>query len=196
MIRLLISGLSTGLAICILFASPVAVALSPSEPEDPDPPKVLDQLSGVWRLDWSQSESFGPAMKALEVPWLVRQMAGVIPVQITIEVAPLDCEICSPSLHIRSKNPIKNTSRVVMLDGIARPFTDVLGNDSMDLFSWHPEFGMEMVRERVLGSGKSAKIRERRTVTEDLSTMISTMTVWVEGEERASVRRILSKVDP
>ncbi len=193
--RLLISRLSVGLAICILLISPVAVALSPSGQDEPDQPEALDRLNGRWKLDWNQSDSLGPAMKALEVPWLVRQMAGVIAIQIAIEVAPDDCETCSPSLRIRSKNPIKNTSRVVTLDGVARPFTDVMGNDSMDLFSWHPQFGMQMVRERVLNSGKSAKILERRTVTDDLSTMISTMTVWVEGEERASVRRILSKVD-
>ena len=150
----------------------------------------------VWRLDWSQSDSFGHAMKALEVPWLVRQMAGIVPVQITIEVAPTECVICDPRLHIHSKNPIKDTSRTVQLDGVARPFTDVMGNESMDQFSWDPEQGMEMVRERVLDSGKAAKIQERRTVTEDLSMMVSTMTVWVEGEERAFVRRILVKVDP
>ena len=142
----------------------------------------LERLSGKWKLDWDQSESFKPAMKALEVPWLIRQMAGIISVQVTIAVAPSECEACRPSLQISSENPVKNTSRIVRLDGVSRPFTDALGNDSMDLFTWDPEDGMEMVRERVLGSGKSARIRERRTVTDDLSKMVSTMTVWVEAK--------------
>jgi hypothetical protein len=169
--------------------------MTPSDSERLEQPKTIDRLTGVWKLDWRQSDSFGPAMKALEVPWLVRQMAGIVTVRIIIEMAPSECGVCNPSLLMRSENPIRDTSRVVVLDGVARPFTDVMGNDSMDLFFWDPENGMVMVRHRVLDSGKSAKIRERRTVTDDLSTMISTMTVWVEGEERASVRRVLVKVD-
>ena len=94
-------------------------------------------------------------------------------------------------LPIQSENPIKNTQRVVVLDGVARPFTDPIGNQSMDQFTWHAERGMEMVRNRMLKSGKAAKIHERRTVSEDLTMMESIMTVWVDGEQRATVKRIL-----
>ncbi|MCP5044911.1 MAG: hypothetical protein GY944_28115 [bacterium] len=52
------------------------------------------------------------------------------------------------------------------------------------------------VRGSLLASGKNARIRERRRVEDDLETMISTMTVWVENEQRARVRRVLRKVGP
>ena len=202
MYRALKSGLIAGVTVWMLLGSGSAIAMNPSTPETENGLKIaselkaLDRLNGSWKLDWNQSDSFKPAMQALEVPWVVRQMAGIVSVQLTIEVTPAECETCEPSLHIRTTNPIKDTERIVVLDGIPRPFTDVMGNGSMDQFSWDPELGMEMVRERVLDSGKAAKIRERRTVSDDLSTMISTMTVWIEGEERASLRRILLKVDP
>ena len=186
MIRLL----TVGLMIPLMLAAYSARASGSEEPVS------LDRLTGKWKLDWDQSESLAPAMKALEVPWLVRQMAGLVSVQVTIEVGDPACEACLPALLISNENPIRNTSRVVLLDGVSRPFTDVLGNESMDQFTWNPDDGMEMIRERVLDSGKSAKIYEQRTVNADLSRMTSTMTVWVEGEERASVRRILSKVEP
>ena len=178
-----------GLALSILLASQLALA------EDPSGSDSLDRLTGKWKLDWDRSESFAPAMKALEVPWLVRQMAGLVSVQVTIDVEPPDCQACRPSLHISSENPIKNTSRYVHLDGVSRPFTDVMGNESMDLFTWSADDGMEMIRERVLDSGKLAKIYERRSVNDDLTTMVSTMIVWVDGEERASVRRVLLRVE-
>jgi hypothetical protein len=178
-----------GLTLFLLLAVGGAGAFEPADPDS------LDRLGGKWKLDWDRSESFGPAMMALEVPWLVRQMAGLVSIQVTIEVEASECEACSPSLRISSKNPIRNTSRQVFLDGVSRPFTDVMGNESMDVFTWDPARGMEMVRERVLDSGKAARIYESRTVTDDLATMVSTMTVWVEGQEQASVRRILSRVD-
>ncbi len=179
----------TGLTTLLLFVAPGVVALEPDQLDS------LDRLRGSWQLDWDRSGSFEPAMKALEVPWLVRQMAGIVSIQVTIQVEEPDCEGCSRSLQIRSKNPIKNTTRLVRLDGISRPFKDAMGNESMDVFTWDPKKGMEMMRERILDSGKKARIYENRTVTDDLTTMVSTMTVWVEGEERASVRRILSRVD-
>ncbi len=156
----------------------------------------LERLNGRWKLDWDRSESFEPVMKALEVPWLLRKMAGVVTVHVTFKVAEPTCPGCEPSMQIESENPIKNTNRVVQLDGVARPFTDPIGNESMDQFWWRSDKGVEMVRSRVLKSGKKAKIHEFRTVTEDLRTLVSTMTVWVDGVERASVRRIMSKVAP
>ena len=151
----------------------------------------LDRLNGRWKLDWSRSDSFAPVMDALEVPWLLKRLAGIISVQMIIEVEYPECEGCSARLRIVSENPIKNTTRVVVLDGVARPAVDPLGNESLDRFVWHPEYGLEMHRERVLKSGKQARIHERRKVGEDIDTMVSTLTVWVDGEERASVRRIL-----
>jgi hypothetical protein len=151
----------------------------------------LDRLNGRWKLDWSRSDRFDPVMEALEVPWLLRRLAGVVSVHVTFAIEPPECEGCGERLQIVSENPIKNTTRVVVLDGVARPATDPLGNESMDLFHWTDEQGLEMLRERVLKSGKAARIQEHRKVGEDYDTMVSTMTVWIEGEERASVRRVL-----
>lgn len=39
---------------------------------------VPDQnLNGTWRLDWDRSESFKPALKAIEVGWFMRSLARV-----------------------------------------------------------------------------------------------------------------------
>lgn len=155
----------------------------------------LDRLNGRWKLDWSRSESVDPVMKALEVPWLIRRLAGVVSVYVIFESEDPDCEGCSERLRIVSENPIKNTTRLVVLDGVPRPAVDPLGNESLDEFRWHPETGLEMKRERVLKSGKKARIREQRVVGDDLDTMVSTMTVWVDGEQVASVRRVMTR-DP
>ncbi|MCP4035531.1 MAG: hypothetical protein GY733_01230 [bacterium] len=156
----------------------------------------LERLNGRWKLDWARSDSFEPVMKALEVPWLVRKLAGVVPVHVTLSVASPACDSCDPSLYVEQQNPLRSSSRTIVLDGVARPAKDPLGNDTVDRFTWSSENGMEMVRERVLASGKSARIREQRRVEDDLETMISTVTVWVENEERARVRRVLRKVEP
>ena len=144
MTRLLMFGFSL-----FVFLMPLsAMATGPMDAGD------LDRLSGKWKLDWDRSEPFGPAMKALEVPWLLRQMAGIISVEMTFEVERPSCEACNASVQISSENPIKNTTRIVVLDGVSRPFTDALGNESMDRFSWSSESGLEMIRERILDSGK------------------------------------------
>ena len=151
----------------------------------------LDRLNGRWKLDWNRSDPFEPVMDALEVPWLLRRLAGAVSVHVNFQVEEPECEGCGERLRIVSENPIKNTSRIVVLDGKPRPTVDPLGNESMELFRWNPEHGLEMKRERVLKSGKQARIQEQRSVGEDLDTMMLTMTVWVDGEERASVRRVL-----
>ncbi|MFT5441037.1 MAG: hypothetical protein ACI8W3_000077 [Myxococcota bacterium] len=155
----------------------------------------ITRLNGRWALDWDQSESFDPAMDALEVPWFLKRLSGVISIYLTLTVEPASCDSCEPRLRIFQENPIKNVTRTVELDGVSRPATDALGNESMDRFTWHPDRGMEMFRERVLKSGKAARIHESRTIADDLDTMISTMTVWIDGEERAKVRRVLVKVE-
>jgi hypothetical protein len=83
---------------------------------------------------------------------------------------------------------------VVVLDGEPRPAKDPLGNESIDRFTWSPDHGLEMIRERVLKSGKSARIRERRKVADDRKTMVSLFTVWIDGEERASLRRVMRRI--
>lgn len=155
----------------------------------------LLRLNGRWKLDWDRSESFDPVMDLLEVPWLVQRLSGIVPVYATFEVEAPACESCAPSLRIFQENPIKNTTRVVVLDGKPGPFVDPLGNESIDRFTWSSDSGLEMIRERVLKSGKKARILDRRSVEDDLASMISTMTVWIDGEERASIRRVLVKVN-
>jgi hypothetical protein len=155
----------------------------------------LDRLNGRWKLDWGRSDSFEPAMLALEVPWLFRRLAGIASAHVLFTVEPPECEECDPRLRIVQETPIKNTTRVVILDGVPRPFEDVLGNDCLDRFTWDSEHGVEMMRERALKSGRSARIRERRTVEDDMKTMVAEMTVWIDGEERASIRRVLRKLE-
>lgn len=173
----------------LAFASAFASIVSASSPTD------LDRINGRWKVDWKKSDSLDATMKVLEVPWLFRKLVGVVPVHETIEVQPPGCEGCEPSLRIHSQNPVKDTDRVVFLDGQSRPHVDPLGNESMDRFTWSEEHGMEMTRERVLKSGKSVKIYERRTVTDDLQTMVTQVTVWVDGKEHGTTRRVLTK-DP
>ncbi len=161
-----------------------------------DPALDLDRLNGRWTIDWKASDSFEPVMDALEVPWLLRRLAGVVKAYITITVEPPPCDTCNPSLRIEQESPVRDSSRVVRLDGVARPSKDPLGNETVDRFNWNPETGMELIRVRTLGSGRTARILERRLVEDDLRTMVSTMTVWVDDVERARVRRILRKVQP
>jgi hypothetical protein len=172
---------------CLLVgADGVALASSPGE---------LSQLNGRWKLDWEKSESMDPAMALLEVPWLVKKMSGVVTIHATFEVTPSTCESCAANLRILNENPIKNTTRRVILDGEPVAHTDPLGNDSMDSFIWSEATGLKMVRERVLKSGKKAKIIDVRFVEDDLASMVSVMTVFIDGEERANVRRVLTRVD-
>jgi hypothetical protein len=154
----------------------------------------LERFNGKWKLDWDESDPFDPVMKLLETPWLMRRLAGVVTVYVTFEVEPPECEGCEQRLKILQENPIKNTSRVVVLDGKPRPAKDPLGNESIDRFTWSPKNGLEMVRERILKSGKSARIRERRSVADDLKTMVSFFTVWINGEERATIRRVMRRI--
>ena len=177
-----------------LFSTAAALLALTAAVTQAGPISHLDRLNGKWKLDWDQSDPFDSVMKLLETPWLARKLAGVVSVYVTFEVESPECETCEPRLRISQENPIKNTTRVVVLDGEPRPATDPLGNDSIDRFSWHPEHGLEMVRERMLKSGEAARIRERRRVADDPNTMVSLFTVWIDGEERASIRRVMRRI--
>jgi hypothetical protein len=158
--------------------------------------EAMRRLAGTWKLNWEQSESQQPAMDALDIPWLIQKMAGLANIQITIEIQPSKSDGGPLRLRIVSENPIRSTSRIAFLDGISRPFTDPLGNQSMDSFSWQPESGLKKVRNLVLKSGKAARIQERWIVSDDLKKIISFETIWIEDKERTSVRRIMLKVSP
>lgn len=177
-----------------LFSTGIALWFLSVGASQAGPVTELDRMNGKWQLDWDQSDPFDPVMKLLETPWLARRLAGIVSVYVTFEVESAECETCEPRLRIVQENPIRNTTRVVVLDGEPRPAKDPLGNESVDRFSWNPEHGLEMVRERVLKSGKAARIRERRSVAEDLNTMVSFLTVWIDGEERASIRRVMRRI--
>ncbi len=155
----------------------------------------LENLSGRWKMDWDRSEPVEPVMKALELPWLVRQLAGVVSLHMSFSIQPPECDVCEDRLQIMSENPIKNTTRIVVLDGVARPAVDPLGNKSLEKYRWGPDGRLEMTRTRVLKSGKKALLREQRKVGDYLDTLVSTMTVWIEDKEVASVRRIMIR-DP
>ena len=177
--------LVTQAALCVLVAGSVQAG----QPSD------LERFNGRWKLDWERSEPMEPMMKVLELPWLLRKLAGIVSVYVSYAVEAPECEGCEPRLRIVLENPIKNTTRVVVLDGEPRPATDPLGNTSLDRFSWNPEHGMKMVRERSLKSGRSARLVDRRRVEDDLKTMVATLKVWVDDEERVSVRRVFIRVE-
>ena len=171
-----------------------AVAAEPSTIPATQPADV-QSLNGRWKLNWELSESADPMMEALEISWFLRKLAGVVSVQVIYAVEPPECEGCKSRLRITLENPIKKTDRVVLLDGVARPAIDPLGNESLDQFSWDPEHGMQMVRDRSVKSGKSARIVDFRRVGDDLQTLVSNLKVWIDGEERVSVRRVFDRVD-
>ena len=177
-----ILGLTTTLI--LLFLSFMASASELSEGPD--------RLDGAWKLDWDRSESFEPAMKALETPWLLRRLAGIARVGLELRALPTaaDCEGCSEKVLITLSTPISDKEVEVILDGMPRPGEDPRGRATVDRYTWTSDAGLEMIREVELPSGKQARIIETRNLGDDADTMISRLMVWVEGSERASIERI------
>ena len=85
--------------------------------------------------------------------------------------------------------PISTKEVEIILDGKPRPGEDPRGRPTLDRYSWSSDRGMEMIRELELPSGSQARIRETRILGADPNTLLSELTVWVDGTERASVKR-------
>jgi hypothetical protein len=157
---------------------------------------VPDQnLNGTWRLDWDRSESFAPALKAMEVGWFMRSLAGVARVNVGIRSIPPECETCPNALEIVFSTPIATNSEVVFLDDEPRPGTDPQGNSTMDRYTRTDDGGVKMVRETTLPSGKQARLVETRTLGDAENLMLSHLVVFVEDERKASVHRTFVRAD-
>ena len=173
------------------FLLMIAFILSTSSPIAADAPTGPARLDGEWKLDWDRSDSFEPAMKALETPWLMRKLAGIARVGLELRaVAPqTDCEECAEKVVVTLSTPISTKQVEVILDGKPRPGEDPRGRATVDRYSWTSEDGMEMIRELELPSGSQARIVEVRNLGVDPDTLSSRLTVWVDGSERASINR-------
>jgi len=154
------------------------------------------RLDGEWRLDWDRSDSFEPVMKALEVSWLLRKLAGVARVGLELRAVPLaeDCGHCIRNMLVTLKSPLSNNEIQISLDGVPRPGKDPRGRDTLDAYTWTEEGTLEMNREVELPSGKQARLLEVRRIDSDPNTLISTLDVWVEGTKRASVTRAFERL--
>ena len=167
----------------ITFAGPAALANSDAE-----------ALDGSWKLDWERSEPFDPVLEALELGWIMRRLAGVASVEMGLRSLAPACDTCAERVEISFVSPISERTEVVTLDGEQRPGEDPQGNPTIDSYRWDGEAALEMTRERKLPSGKRARIVDSRRMGDDADTLLSQLTIWVEGEQRASVHRVFERI--
>lgn len=149
------------------------------------------RLDGEWKLDWNRSDSFETVMKALETPWILRRLAGIARVSLELRATttPADCDECVESVIITVDTPIASKEVEAVLDGKPRPDKDLRGRPTLDRYRWTSEKGLELIREFKLPSGSQARILETRNLGADPDILLSQMTVWVDGTERASITR-------
>ena len=169
----------------------VALILSTSSLVAADGPAGPARLDGQWKLDWDQSDSFEPAMKALEASWFLRKLAGIARVGLEMRAVPLpsQCDECAERIVVKLSTPISTKEVEAILDGEPRPGEDARGRATIDRYSWTSEGGLEIIRELELPSGSQARIVEIRNLDGNPDTLSSLMTVWVDGSERASIKR-------
>ncbi len=169
----------------------IALLLSSSLAAAADTPPGPSRLDGQWKLDWDRSDSFEPVMKALETSWLMRRLAGIARVGLELRAvdAPSDCQDCAQKVRIRLSTPISSKEVEVKLDGLPRPGEDPRGRATLDRYTWSSTGGLEMIRELELPSGRQARLLETRDLGADSDTLLSRLTVWVDGSERASIQR-------
>ena len=153
-----------------------------------------EHLDGHWQLDWKESDSFEPVMQAMETPWLVRKLAGIARVRVELQTLPLECDQCATTVRVKLSSPLSSDETVVILDDVARPGKDPRGRPTMDRYTWSTDRGFEMIREFVLPSGKQARLRDSRELGDEPDIMISILTVWVDDEQRAEVRRVFKRI--
>jgi hypothetical protein len=87
------------------------------------------------------------------------------------------------------RTPISSNEVEVTLDGKPRPGEDPRGRATVDRYTWTSEGGLEMIRELELPSGSQARLVETRNLGVDPDTLLSRLTVWIDGSERASIER-------
>ena len=111
------------------FLLTVAVILSASFATAADAPSGPARLDGNWKLDWDRSDSFDPAMKALEASWFLRKLAGVARVGLEMRAVavPSNCDECVERITVTLNTPISNKEVEAILDGEPRPGEDARG---------------------------------------------------------------------
>jgi hypothetical protein len=131
-------------------------------------------------------------MKALEASWFLRKLAGVARVGLEMRAVavPSNCDECIERITVTLNTPISNKEVEAILDGEPRPGEDARGRATVDRYTWSSKDGLEMIRELELPSGSQARMVETRDLGEDPDTLSSQLTVWVDGAERASVKRM------
>ena len=156
-----------------------------------DAPAGPARLDGEWKLDWDRSDSFELVMEALETPWLMRKLAGIARVGLELRAVatPADCDDCVEKIMLTLSTPISSNEVEAILDGIPRPGEDPRGRATLDQYRWTSEESLEMIRELELPSGSQARLLEVRSLGVDSKTLLSRLTVWVDGSERASIER-------
>jgi hypothetical protein len=183
-------------ALALLISSISIISMADAEPmaaaNASDGPSRLD---GRWELDWKQSESFEPIMKALEGSWLMRRLAGIARVRLGLRAEPADCEECPEKVLVKLSTPISSNEVWAVLDGVPRPGRDPRGRTTLDSYIWTAERGLEMFREVELPSGRFARLHETRDLADSSDTISSVLVVSIDGVEQASVRRIFRRVD-
>jgi hypothetical protein len=184
---LLLTSLALALSLSVSLVAPsLAIATNLEDPS---------RLDGEWRLDWDRSDSFEPVMKALEVSWLLRKLAGVARVGLELRAVPLaeDCGACVREMLVTLKSPLSDAEVRIFLDGVARPGKDPRGRDTLDAYTWTKAGSLEMDREVELPSGKQARLLETRSIDSDPNTLNSTLVVWVDGIKQASITRAFER---
>ncbi len=173
------------------FLLTLALLLSTSLATAADAPAGPARLDGEWKLDWDRSDSFEPVMKALETSWLMRRLAGIARVGLELRAvaSPTGCDACAEKVMVTLSTPISRNSVEVILDGEPRPGEGPRGRATLDRYTWTTGDGLEMIRELELPSGSQARILEIRNLGVDPDTLLSRLTVWVDGSKRASIER-------
>ncbi|MCP5068224.1 MAG: hypothetical protein GY946_16805 [bacterium] len=156
----------------------------------------LGELRGRWKLDREASDSFEPVMKALEVSWWVRQIAGVGSVYLTLDPASSeDCGKCPVRVSVTEETPVRTTEFEIVLDGVERPGADPAGNTTHDRYTTPQASEVVLERRRILPSGRSMRLREHRSIGADSGIMESTLKVWIEDKLEVTSRRVFNRVE-
>ena len=171
-------------ALLLLLASGVAPATA-----EPD----LDAMGGRWRLDWERSDPSDALMEALEVGWVLRQLAGVATVELTVKPLERACASCPERFEFTVHSPLSDRKSLAILDDEARPGVDPQGTPTVDRYR-RSQNGIERTRVLTLPSGKAATLVENRAVVG--ATLQSNLAVSIDGAERTRVKRVFTRVAP
>ena len=179
------------LALFAIAAVIIALAGSPGCADDGG----LGALEGRWALDRDAPDSFDPVMKALEVPWLLRRLAGVGSIEFGLEVIPVEaCADCPLRIRMSEATPVRATEYEVTTDGVFRDGTDPAGNETRDAWTSPSEGRLRLERTRTLPSGKKTRITDTRSIGTTPNEMISILTVNIDREPAPESRRVFVRL--